>query len=115
MSETSPAPAKAALPPVTYSASYTPFLGWAFAETEDEEQWTGPFDTREDAIVEARNYFGDEDSVAVARCYVPSQDEAAMFDEPIDFIIRGNRETIEPNAKLRDAAPALNTNTFTNE
>ena len=63
-------------------------IGWAFAQSDDEENWNGPCDTREAAIEEAWDYYGDEQSIAVAPCY-PSD------DEDFDFVVHEDRETIE--------------------
>lgn len=71
----------------------TDWLGWAFAQSDDDEDWTGPCDTREAAIEEAFDYYGDEQSIAVAPCYKPGPDD----DDDWDFVVRGRRETIEPN------------------
>lgn len=71
-------------------------LGWAFAQADDEENWTGPCETREAAIEEAWDYYGDEQSIAVAPCYKPGPDD----DDDWDFVVRGHRETIEPNITI---------------
>lgn len=76
-------------------------LGWAFAQADDEEDWTGPCDTREAAIEEAWDYYGDEQSIAVAPCYKPGPDD----DDDWDFVVRGHRETIEPNITSQRIRP----------
>lgn len=69
------------------------FMGWAFAETDDEEQWTGPFDTRQDAIDEAL-IATDWETFCVAKCFHPTNGEREYFDDDIDFVIRGKIETL---------------------
>lgn len=73
-------------------------IGWAFAQADDEEDWQGPCDTREAAIEEAWDYYGDEGSIAVAPCYEPGPNESGPDGEKWDFVVRGNRETIEPDS-----------------
>jgi hypothetical protein len=69
------------------------WTGWAFAQTDDEEEWNGPCDTREAAIEEAWDYYGEVESIAVARCrdVLPTDVDA---DEDWDFIVSERRETV---------------------
>ncbi len=70
---------------------------WAYAYTEDTEDWRGPCATREDAIAEALDMFGGEDKedgyVYISKCR-PVKDTDEDIQDDWTFVVTGGVEKI---------------------
>lgn len=78
---TTPAPTTSA--PTAIDKS--PPTGWCWAAWRDAEDWNGPFDSREEAIAEARNAVQDTGPIFVC---------AGRSLEPSDLCLRGAAESV---------------------
>ncbi len=74
-----------------------PGSGWAFASSQDAEQWNGPCPTRQDAIAAALDYYGDEDEpdcpVWISECR-PVNETDTDADEEWTFMLTGKLERV---------------------
>lgn len=72
--------------------------GWAHARRRDDEDWNGPFETREEAIADGRDYYGSERFfIALTRPIRPGDEPPAGEDWTFVIDDKSPMEEISPN------------------
>ena len=73
---------------------------WAYAECKDAEYWYGPVDTKEEAIMKARELTYGEGDIVIGKAVYPTAEQLVTFFqiEDIDEILIRAEEIMEDSA-----------------